>query len=322
MAHRWALSIVFLSSGFCIGQVTPKSQTPAPSEIELAARSPEALARYLQSSSSVDWTALQNILKFQAPLPKPPCDEFCSVEIVRVDKPPQAILVVRGNTLYSEEYLRYIRTAQGNWQFAGATNSLSRYSPSQYKIARFGGLPFLTITSDYSQNGFSTQQLFQVWFDLSLSDFDPVFDLTVDGGQWRWGFGVGRTVSTSLDFLRLPDADRINVKLAVRFDGVGFEQDAQYLGVFERSRGQKKFEIRSAYADWGGKLRISNQEFEELANPFSEISNETLLRYALPGLKKIAIGTDKDAKDWLRSILSYSTDTPEKSDLLNLLNRR
>jgi hypothetical protein len=37
-----------------------------------------------------------------------------------------------------------------------------------------------------------------------------------------------------------------------------------------------------------------------------------LLAYALPGLQKIAIGSDSEAKEWLRSILEKAKDTPEK----------
>jgi len=60
-------------------------------------------------------------------------------------------------------------------------------------------------------------------------------------------------------------------------------------------------------------------DFEELADPFSELSNEKLLTYALPGLRKIATGADADAKGWLRSILNEAMDTPEKRTLLGLL---
>ncbi len=69
-------------------------------------------------------------------------------------------------------------------------------------------------------------------------------------------------------------------------------------------------------------MSIPVQDFEELADPFSGLSDETLLVYALPGLQKIATGSNSDDKEWLKSVLSSAKDTPEKQALLELLNKR
>jgi hypothetical protein len=51
------------------------------------------------------------------------------------------------------------------------------------------------------------------------------------------------------------------------------------------------------------------------------LSNERLVYYAFPQLKKVASGTDEEAKEWLRLILSQAGDTPEKRALTDLLGK-
>ena len=55
---------------------------------------------------------------------------------------------------------------------------------------------------------------------------------------------------------------------------------------------------------------------------YERLANEKLPIYAFPGLKKIAAGSDPGAKAWLKSVLSYAKDTPEKRTLLELLAKR
>jgi hypothetical protein len=71
-----------------------------------------------------------------------------------------------------------------------------------------------------------------------------------------------------------------------------------------------------------GGTPVSPKDFEDLADPFSGLSNEKLLVYAFPGLEKIAAGSDANAKEWLWSILGQADNTPEKQKLLELLGRR
>ena len=63
-------------------------------------------------------------------------------------------------------------------------------------------------------------------------------------------------------------------------------------------------------------------DFDALADPFDDPSDQKLLIYAFPGLQKIAMGSDPEAKKWLRSVLSKAKVTPEKRALLELLEKR
>ena len=51
-------------------------------------------------------------------------------------------------------------------------------------------------------------------------------------------------------------------------------------------------------------------------------SNDQLPIYALPRMKELAAGTDDNDKEWLRSVLSFCKDTPEKRTLQALLDAK
>jgi hypothetical protein len=306
------------------------AQTAQEAEITLAAKSPVTLARYVESHRIIDWKALRSVLGVKeseywlAPCGGnfPAAEAPCSGETAAVSKPDQTILIIHGGQLsYTVEYLRYLQASKGGWQFAGENNAFQRNSPSHHKLMQFGGKPFLTISSDHSQIGVATRQVVEDSFDLTQQDFDPVFSITVDGSQGRFGFGVGRTMHAAYAFSQTAGLERIELTLSVHFDGVGLDQEATYLGLYERPTNEKKFTLQSAYSDADRRAVISTRDFEELADPLSELSNERLLTYALPGLQRIAAGSDPDARGWLQSVLSFAKDTPEKRALLELLTK-
>jgi len=119
------------------------------------------------------------------------------------------------------EFLRYLRDSKGGWQFAGEYNAFQKDSPSHYRVTQIGDKPFLVISSDHSQNGVATQQVVEDWFDLTRQEFEPVFSATVDGGQWRFGFGVGRNLHAKYAITRTDGVERIELTLDVQFNGGG-----------------------------------------------------------------------------------------------------
>jgi len=260
----------------------------------------------------------------------PPCgrdfpagESPCKAEIVPVSNPDQAILIVHGGDFsYTVEFFRYLQVRKDTWQFAGEFSAFQRNSPSHHEFVKLGAKPFLRITSDHSQNGMATQQILEDWFDLTQPGFDSVFSFTPDGSQGRFSYGVGRTIESKGVFSQSAGKERIDVTLNIKFDGPGLDLPATYTAVYERAATEKKFTIRDAYSGSDRRTSISTDDFEDLADPFSGLSNEKLLTYSLTGLKKIAAGSDADAKEWLQSVLGFAKDTPEKKALLDLLARR
>ena len=66
---------------------------------------------------------------------------------------------------------------------------------------------------------------------------------------------------------------------------------------------------------------IALKEFEALRDPMGD-GDVNLLRYALAELRKIASGSDTEARKWLETVLKYSPDSPERRELLELLKKR
>lgn len=291
-------------------------------EISAAVKSPETLAGYVKSHKKVDWEALQKALGLkEGQFWFAPCaanylagEAPCTALIETVSNPKQAIVTIRGGELsHAIEHLRYLQEPGGGWKFAGEINAVGHYQAGAHRLTQIGSSPFLIVSTDHSQNGMATQQTLEEWYDLTLPDLERVFTFTPDGAQGRYGLGVGREIKATCKASEANGVERIEMTLAIDYDGPGLNLPATYTGVYERRPGEEKFALRRA--------TIPVQDFKELADPFSDLSNEKLLQYALPGLEKIASGSDADAKKWLKSVLEYAQDTPEKRALLDLLGK-
>jgi hypothetical protein len=317
-AVRYAIPVLFLIPYLC----------PAQSQIVQAAKSPDTLARFLESHHEIDWAGLRRSLG----LPKSqywmaPCgggfwaaDRQCTVEVQQIERPRQVILIIRGDIVaVSAEYLRFVWDAKGGWHFAGEYNADQMYSNrGVYHFLEFGERVFLAVSSDHSQNGFATQQVMEDWFDLSQPGFAPVFSITLDGSNGRFGFGLSREIHASCGFNRAPGVETIEVDLRVTYGEYGTSNDESYVGIYERRTNEAKFTIRRAYEGQDRKP-FPPADFVDLDDPFSGIVNEKLLVYSLPSLREIASGTDDDAKSWLRLVLDHIKDTPEKRILLSVM---
>jgi hypothetical protein len=301
------------------------AQTAQDAELAIAAKSPITLARYIESHSVFDWGALWRVLGTREPH-APPCGgapyNLCVAQIVTVSNPPQSILIVQGGLPRSNDlYLRFLGKAGGDWQFAGERLVYVNNGLRRHEVTKFWGKPFLKISSDHSQVGASVDQEIEDWFDLTQPDFEPVFSFTTDGSAEPFGFAVGLTIHAQCIPRQVSGIESIDLILNVHFVGPGLDLPATYIGVYERPTNEEKFTLRSAYSGLDHRTAIPTKDLEELADPFEGPSNEKLLVYALPGLQKIATGSDPEAKEWLHSILEDAKDTPEKRTLLELLRK-
>lgn len=290
-----------------------------------AVASPYTLARYVKSHESFDWDAIWKALRLEEPgVAFPPCgkpSEPCGSEIVPVSRPDQALLIVTGEWPKREDvYFRYLKKSDGGWEFSGVWGAFFHEGVRGHEVRRFGEKPFLRITTDQSQYGIATSQKLEEWFDLTQPGLEPVFSTTVEGGQSRFAFGVGREIRAASSFHRIAGRERIEVALRIEFNGPGWKQEAKYLGIYERPSDGGTFELQRAYSA-DTRAPIPTELFSQLADPFSELTNEKLLELAFAGLQAVARGSDADGKRWLRLVLENAKDTPEKSALLKLLGR-
>jgi hypothetical protein len=167
------------------------------------------------------------------------------------------------------------------------------------------------------------QQEVEDWFDLTLSDFEPVFSFTSNGSAGGFEFSIARIITAQSNFSQAGQLERIETTLNVHFGGTtGLDVQGSYVGIFQRHPNEKTFTLSAAYSGLDRHTAIPTKDFEDLANPFTDPAKETFMNYALPGLKKIVAGSNSDDRKWLRDFLDNSKDTPEKRMLLELLSKR
>jgi len=272
------------------------------------ATNPYDLARSIDSHN-VDWASIWKKLGVAKPPEMPRCEVnwSCSADVITVLKPTQAIVVVVAPP--EDMYLRFLEAGSG-WRYAGNYIAIKKNFGERYEISRTLDKSFLRVFGQ-GANGSNWDSEIETWFDLSLPDFEPVFGFTVQGIDNRMGLGISREV-------------RANV--AYRYSsgyGTGLGS-AQYKATYERPANKKKFSLREAHPSLKGSPPISNKAFEDLADIDVDggVTNEQLLIYTLPRLKEIASGSDAEDQGWLRSVLSFCKDTPEKRTLQALLERK
>jgi hypothetical protein len=286
--------------------------------------SPYDLARAIDSHSA-DWSAIGRTLGVSDLELLPRCDPSttwpCSVDAITVLKPSQIIIALSGWP--ESTYLRFLEDGT-RWRHTGTHVAFRKNHDERYEISRFAEKPFLRV-SGQGASGSNIDSEIETWFDLTQSGFEPIFRFTVQGWENRMGAGVSRRVrATASEGSDIP-AETIHLDLEVRYASsydasLGF---AKYRAIYQRAANQKKFSLRKVTASLPNGPAISGKDFEDLANvDFRDEptpSNERLLVYALPGLKQIASGANAEDRGWLRSLLGFCKDTPEKHTLLELL---
>ncbi|HEX4232161.1 MAG TPA: hypothetical protein VHZ07_26070 [Bryobacteraceae bacterium] len=311
--YRFAVAIILASVGL--------AQDAPDSDLVRAAKSPYALARYIDSHMGFAWEPLWKTLGIEERIFIQPCGELsggalgCSTEIIDIQNPDQVILIVQGDMPVYDVYLRFEKGSKGDWDFAGEYGVNIRNHPRRHEITRVRGTPFLRV-SRQGVYGSGVDSEIEDWIDLTQPDFNPVFSFTVQGHDSEYASGIGREIYT----IASPTRTGIDLILDVVFSGPDVDLGhAEYVGTYTRSRGPK-FSLQTVRTS-DGSPTISNKDFENLSEIDSDLTEEQLLVYTLPRLKEIASGQDKDAKDWLKGILDHCKDTPEKRTLLDLLSK-
>jgi hypothetical protein len=286
------------------------------------ATNPYDLARSIEGRN-VDWASFWKKLGVAKPPDMPRCevDWACSADVITLLNPSQAIVVV--SAMPEDVYLRFLEDRAG-WRYAGVHITFKKNFGRRYEISRMLDKAFLRVSSQ-GASGSDVDSEVESWFDLSLLDFEPVFEFTVQGSEIRYGVGVSRWVHANATLA----GESIEVDLEVQYSEALYVDlgHARYKAIYARQPNQKKFSLREVHPFFSDAPEISNKDFENLANIDGAAidenpSNEKLLVYTLPRLKEIASGTEAENKEWLRSVLSFCKDTPEKRALQALLGNK
>ncbi len=223
------------------------------------------------------------------------------------------ILLLQGQRL--DEYLRFLQDGE-KWRFAGFLGVDMENHPRRHEIVHIGDKLFLTVSMQ-GISGTDADSESQVWCDLSQPELDPIFTFTVQGEECSGV--VRRRVRTDAQASRAGDVDVITLTTTVDFYLAEARLSSlQYIAPYQRKPGERYFFL--ATAESGGD-QVSAVDYDLISNIKGGLPFEQVLVYAIPGLAKLASGTDLPAKAELRAYLELCKNTPEKKALLDLLGK-
>lgn len=169
--------------------------TPAFAQGELAqaVRNPYELARYLNSRQTVNWNQVWRLLGAESADPN--CERLkCTVDgVITIPLPSQAILVIDGGP--GQVFLQFFEENSA-WRYAGAQFSETTRG---YGIDRLGGRPLLRMENQ-CDSGSGWYAECEALYDLSATDFAPLFRFTSYGWAIGYGASVSRTIRGHIDF--------------------------------------------------------------------------------------------------------------------------
>jgi hypothetical protein len=304
--YRLAATIVLSSVAFA-------QNAPEP-DIVRAAKSPYDLARYINSHDEIDWVPLWKALGVDEGLGLP-CSTNCTAELIVVDNPEQAILIVNA-FLPFDVYLRFEKGKTGEWRVTGKyTANVWDGNPHRHEIVRAGSTQFLLV-STHGGHGSGLDEEMEDWLDLSRSSFEPVFSYAVRGHEDAMGAGISREIEADASANSSTEIELdLTVYLSFSTGGLGLGR-FEFVGTYSRAPGGT-FALQTVRSG-DPPSAITKPDFEAFVR-MGSASQEQEIKYALPRLKEIADGKNDEAKRWLRYVLDRAGDSPEKRTLLELL---
>jgi hypothetical protein len=305
LAHRVLLLAI-------VGAVAAASQSLTPTQLAELARAtnnPFDLAKFIDTHPASDWGVEMKARRLvlapyywgQGPF------EPCETELLNLKSPEQVIVVIKGR---ATRFLRYTRQADRSWRAEGTAGTGPR-EPQDYKLDQTSGTPFLRVMSELD-HGSNVHAEGERWYDLTSPGLEPAFSLMPEVWDDRWNIGIGRKVTTSV-------VERSGeVRAVVHFEF--YTQDVAILSwspTFVYSRAQRGGSFRCRSLD----PIVTCMDLNKLtATGEGETpTEEYLIRFAFPGLKKIAAGPDGETKQWLRDYIAARKDTPEVRQIRALL---
>ena len=299
-------------------------------ELARASKSPYDLARYIDAHTGFSWEPLWQALGIGDSDARYlfPCEKRtdCTSELITFLDPDQTIVHIQAGVTW-DTYLRYLGTPAAGWRFAGAYTPTFRYFPRRHETLRLGKKPFLRVSTQ-GVNGSDVGSEIENWFDLTEPDFKPVFSFSPQG--WGLDHMEGPPVIVlnhrytgfvTVDEDEPGEAIRLSIEISFQAKDDSSEYglgSTNYVGVYRRDPGQKKFTLRSAYPLLDEHAPIPNQRFERLVGRIS-FKDEEVLIYMLDRFKRIASGPATPEKRWLTKFVAGCKDTPEKRALQTLL---
>ncbi|HEV8145398.1 MAG TPA: hypothetical protein VGP79_03415 [Bryobacteraceae bacterium] len=284
-------------------------------DLARAAKSPYLLKRYLESHVGINLDPLWTTV--------PPgelifvnCESApCTTELVSVQADRQVILVVNDSQRNSQAYLRFQRpegTAQ--WRITGVSSVGVKYFPPRHRLIQFGNKPFFCATGQGAAgSGLSTE--WESCYDLTAKGFEPAFEYSPKGNFWTL---FALSIKWSGTIISMDPGPVETIRICVRTEfSVARDETSLPLGdrtdmlVYSRRPGTPSFKLDR---------RQSTISQADVAALFENVDFQLgdFLRWDLPALKRIAVGSDSPARRWLIDVLK-EVQGPERNALATLI---
>lgn len=304
---RWLFAAIV--SPLAIAQTLTQAET---AELARAAKNPFDLAKFIDNHPAPGWRIDVKIATHQlvvAPDYTQRDFEACKTKLLTVKRPEQVIVVIECE--WFKGFVRYTRQSSGSWQAEGAADAGYR-APQEYQLDDASGTPFFRYSFE-GMHGSDVSGYFEDWIDLTRPGFKAAFGIMPEGWEDRRLEGIGRKISTNV----VERNNEIRATLHIQFFTNHHDTLATLATTLVYSRTDPAGPFRCHSLDPG----VSCKDVDTLTylSEGDSPTEEYLIRFALPGLKKIAAGPDSETKQWLREYLAKRKNTPEVRELRALL---
>jgi hypothetical protein len=200
----------------------------ADTELLQASKSPDDLARYIESHRNFDWRPLWRALELSG-TPLLPCEAplQCATEQIKITVPPQTVVAIH-LPAGAVVYIRYFRDERSGWRRDRAVTATMKNYPPRHTIIRLGTKPFLQISTQGVSGSVASSEV-ERWIDLTRPEFKPVFAFTPQAGQNRMGFDVSRVIRATAALKVQGLNETIEINLELEYAGLGPLGNARYI---------------------------------------------------------------------------------------------
>ena len=298
-----------------VGAIAAAGQSLTPTqraELARAAKNPFELAKFIDTHPAPGWQfdVKPATHRFAvAPDYRQRGFEACKTKLLPVKTPEQSIVVIE--CAFIKDFVRYTHQPDGSWQAEG-TAGIGPRAPTQYQLDQTSGTPFLRLTSEWD-HGSDVYEVGEEWYDLTRPGLNRSFALITEGWEDRRLTGIGRKFSTSVAERNNQVRATLHIQFFTNHEVAIDSLSPAFL--YTRAQPSEPFRCRSLDPI------VTCKDLDKLtATSENETpTEEYLIHFALPGLKKITAGPDGETKRWLREYIAARKDTPEVRQIRALL---
>lgn len=246
---------------------------------------------------------------------------YCRAQTFRYnlddDRHDEIVLRISGAT---SEHYRYLIFKESGWdgsKLLGDIDVWSKYRPSSHAVLLSGGKAWLVIDGQ-AASGSGLAAYYQTIYRVTSRDVKPVLSYLSEihqsgGGPWPARTIITRPVSVEVQNGRVKGTVSYTVEYSARYD-------REWISLFDK---RQTAVLVGSYANGSTRLdanasEITPHEFETVFN-FDSMGEEEFLNYNRSELRAIAVGRDREKKEWLKECLATFENSRMKRELLSLL---